>query len=236
MSSADLTLESVRAGYGRTVVLDGVSLALRGGATLAVLGRNGVGKTTLLATIMGHTNLHGGSIRFRGADFTRLPAYARCRAGIGFVPQEREIFPSLTVEDNLVVAARPGRWTLARVYDFFPRLAERRRNRGNQLSGGEQQMLAIGRALMGNPSLLLMDEPLEGLAPVIVDALLAGLNRLKREDDLALLLVEQHARLALEFAEDVLILDRGAVVHAGPSRALLDAPDRLASLIGVGRH
>jgi branched-chain amino acid transport system ATP-binding protein len=236
MSSADLTLEAVRAGYGRTVVLDGVSLALRGGATLAVLGRNGVGKTTLLATIMGHTNLHGGSIRFRGADLTRLPAYARCRAGIGFVPQEREIFPSLTVEDNLVVAARPGRWTLARVYDFFPRLAERRRNRGNQLSGGEQQMLAIGRALMGNPSLLLMDEPLEGLAPVIVDALLAGLNRLKREDDLALLLVEQHARLALEFAEDVLILDRGAVVLAGPSRALLDAPDRLASLIGVGRH
>ena len=236
MSSADLTLESVRAGYGRTVVLDGVSLALRGGATLAVLGRNGVGKTTLLATIMGHTNLHGGSIRFRGADFTRLPAYARCRAGIGFVPQEREIFPSLTVEDNLVVAARPGRWTLARVYDFFPQLAERRRNRGNQLSGGEQQMLAIGRALMGNPSLLLMDEPLEGLAPVIVDALLTGLNRLKREDDLTLLLVEQHARLALEFAEDVLILDRGAVVHAGPSRALLDAPDRLASLIGVGRH
>jgi branched-chain amino acid transport system ATP-binding protein len=236
MSSADLTLEAVRAGYGRTVVLDGVSLALRGGATLAVLGRNGVGKTTLLATIMGHTNLHGGSIRFRGADLTRLPAYARCRAGIGFVPQEREIFPSLTVEDNLVVATRPGRWTLARIYDFFPRLAERRRNRGNQLSGGEQQMLAIGRALMGNPSLLLMDEPLEGLAPVIVDALLAGLNRLKREDDLALLLVEQHARLALEFAEDVLILDRGAVVHAGASRALLDAPDRLASLIGVGRH
>jgi branched-chain amino acid transport system ATP-binding protein len=236
MSSADLTLEAVRSGYGRTVVLDGVSLTLGGGATLAVLGRNGVGKTTLLATIMGHTNLHGGLIRFRGADLTRLPAYARCRAGIGFVPQEREIFPSLTLEENLVVAARPGRWTLARVYDFFPRLAERRRNRGNQLSGGEQQMLAIGRALMGNPSLLLMDEPLEGLAPVIVDALLGGLNRLKREDDLALLLVEQHARLALEFAEDVLILDRGAVVHAGPSRALLDAPDRLASLIGVGRH
>jgi branched-chain amino acid transport system ATP-binding protein len=236
MSTPDLTLEGLRAGYGRTVVLDGVSLALHKGATLAVLGRNGVGKTTLLATIMGHTNLHGGSIRFRGADLTRLPAYARCRAGIGFVPQEREIFPSLTLEENLVVAARPGRWTLARIYDFFPRLAERRRNRGNQLSGGEQQMLAIGRALMGNPSLLLMDEPLEGLAPVIVDALLAGLNRLKREDDLALLLVEQHARLALEFAEDVLILDRGAVVHAGPSRALLDASDRLASLIGVGRH
>ncbi len=233
---ADLTLEAVRAGYGRTVVLDGVSLSLRGGATLAVLGRNGVGKTTLLSTIMGHTTLHGGSIRFRGEDMTALPAYARCRSGIGFVPQEREIFSSLTLEENLTVAARPGRWTLARVYDFFPRLAERRRNRGNQLSGGEQQMLAIGRALMGNPVLLLMDEPLEGLAPVIVDALLSGLDRLKREDDLALLLVEQHARLALEFAENAIILDRGAVVYSGASRTLLDAPEELAGLIGVGRH
>jgi branched-chain amino acid transport system ATP-binding protein len=233
---ADLILDRVRAGYGRTVVLDGVSLSLRSGATLAVLGRNGVGKTTLLSTIMGHTTLHGGTIRFRGADITALPAYGRCRGGIGFVPQEREIFPSLTLEENLTVAARPGRWTLPRVYDFFPRLAERRRNRGNQLSGGEQQMLAIGRALMGNPLLLLMDEPLEGLAPVIVDALLSGLHRLKREDGLALLLVEQHARLALEFAECALILDRGAVVFSGVSRPLLEDPERLASLIGVGRH
>jgi branched-chain amino acid transport system ATP-binding protein len=233
---ADLTLEAVRAGYGRTVVLDGVSLSLRSGATLAVLGRNGVGKTTLLSTIMGHTTLHGGAIRFRGADITALPAYARCRSGIGFVPQEREIFASLTLEENLTVAARPGRWTLPRVYDFFPPLAERRRNRGNQLSGGEQQMLSIARALMGNPLLLLMDEPLEGLAPVIVDALLSGLDRLKREDDLALLLVEQHARLALEFAENAIILDRGAVVFSGASRSLLQAPDLLASRIGVGRR
>jgi branched-chain amino acid transport system ATP-binding protein len=231
-----LTLQQVRAGYGRTVVLDGVSLTLRGGATLAVLGRNGVGKTTLLSTIMGHTTLHGGTVRFQGQDITALPAYERCRSGIGFVPQEREIFASLTLEENLTVAARPGRWTLARVYDFFPRLAERRRNRGNQLSGGEQQMLAIGRALMGNPVLLLMDEPLEGLAPIIVDALLSGLDRLKREDDLALLLVEQHARLALEFTENAIILDRGMMVHSGPSQALLAAPDHLASLIGIGRH
>jgi branched-chain amino acid transport system ATP-binding protein len=233
---AQLTLDQVRAGYGRTVVLDGVSLSLRGGATLAVLGRNGVGKTTLLSTIMGHTTLHGGTIRFRGEDITALPSHARCRSGIGFVPQEREIFPSLTLEENLTVAARPGRWTLERVYDFFPRLAERRRNRGNQLSGGEQQMLAIGRALMGNPALMLMDEPLEGLAPVIVDALLSGLDRLKREDDLALLLVEQHARLALELAENAIILDRGAVVFSGATRPLLEDPERLAGLLGVGRH
>jgi branched-chain amino acid transport system ATP-binding protein len=233
---AALMLEGVRAGYGRTVVLDGVSLALGAGATLAVLGRNGVGKTTLVSTIMGHTTLHGGAIRFREQDLTLMPSYARCRSGIGLVPQEREIFPSLTVEENLDVAARPGRWTVPKVYDFFPRLAERRRNRGNQLSGGEQQMLAIGRALMGNPLLLLMDEPLEGLAPVIVDALLAGLDRLKREEELALLLVEQHAKLALEFAENVIILDRGVVVYQGVSRALLDAPDQLAHLIGVGRH
>jgi branched-chain amino acid transport system ATP-binding protein len=231
-----LALEGVRAGYGRTVVLDDVTLALPPGATLAVLGRNGVGKTTLMSTIMGHTTLHSGTIHFGGKDITALPAYGRCRLGIGFVPQEREIFPSLTLEENLSVAARPGRWTLERVYDFFPRLAERRRNRGNQLSGGEQQMLAIARALIGNPSLLLMDEPLEGLAPVIVDALLARLDRLKREDELALLVVEQHARLALELAENTVILDRGAIVYSGPSRPLLDAPDRLASLIGVGGH
>jgi branched-chain amino acid transport system ATP-binding protein len=228
-----LSLDQVRAGYGETVVLDGVSLALPAGATLALLGRNGVGKTTLLATIMGQTALHGGRIRFAGQDVTALAPYRRARLGIGLVPQEREIFPSLTVEENLAVAARPGEWSAARVYDLFPPLAERRRNRGNHLSGGEQQMLAIGRALMGNPTLLLMDEPLEGLAPVIVDALLAALARLKEAGRLALLLVEQHARLALEFAENAIILDRGAVVFEGPSRALIEAPERLAALLGV---
>jgi len=237
MITAGLVLERVSAGYGETVVLEGVALELAPGGTLTVLGRNGVGKTTLLATIMGHTRLRGGNIRFAGREITRLPPYRRARLGIGFVPQEREIFPSLTVEENLAVAARPGKWSLARVYNFFPSLAERRRNHGDQLSGGEQQMLAIGRALMGNPSLLLMDEPLEGLAPVIVDALLAGLDRLKREDDLALLLVEQHARLALELAQDAMVLDRGAIVFAGASRELLDAPDRLDALMGVaGAH
>jgi branched-chain amino acid transport system ATP-binding protein len=230
---AGLALDGVSAGYGDTVVLEGIALDLPPGGTLAVLGRNGVGKTTLLATIMGHTRLRSGAIRFAGREIAQLPPYRRARLGIGFVPQEREIFSSLTVEENLMVAARLGRWSLTRVYDFFPSLAERRRNRGNQLSGGEQQMLAIGRALMGNPTLVLMDEPLEGLAPVIIDALLAGLDRLKREDHLALLLVEQHARLALDLAPDAIILDRGLIVFAGASSELLDDPQRLNALMGV---
>jgi branched-chain amino acid transport system ATP-binding protein len=233
MMSEGLKLSGVTAGYGETIVLEDISLDLPAGGTLALLGRNGVGKTTLLATIMGHTRLRAGSIRFADREISVLAPFRRARLGIGFVPQEREIFPSLTVAENLVVAGRPGRWSLDRIYDFFPSLAERRQHRGNQLSGGEQQMLAIGRALMGNPSILLMDEPLEGLAPVIVDALLAGLDRLEREDDLGLLLVEQHARLALELAQQAIILDRGAIVFSGPSRELLAAPDRLASLITV---
>jgi branched-chain amino acid transport system ATP-binding protein len=232
-AAGGLVLERVSAGYGETVVVEDISLALPPGRMLAVLGRNGVGKTTLLATIMGHTRMHGGRIRFAGRDISVLPTYRRSRLGIGFVPQEREIFPSLTVEQNLTVAERQGSWTLARVYDFFPSLAERRRNQGAQLSGGEQQMLAIGRALMGNPSLLLMDEPLEGLAPVIVDLLLAGLDRLKREHELALVLVEQHARLALELAPEAMVLDRGFTVFAGPSRELLADPQRLNLLLGA---
>ena len=228
-----LRLESVSAGYGETVVLEGVSLTLDEGGTLALLGRNGVGKTTLLATVMGHTTLRAGSIRMGGQEMTRLPPHLRARAGIGYVPQEREIFPSLTLEENLTVAARPGRWTLDRVYDLFPRLRERAGNMGNQLSGGEQQMLAIGRALMGNPTLLLMDEPLEGLAPVIVDMLLAAFHRLRREDGLAVMLVEQRARLALDFAAQAVVLDRGKVVYDGDSRALREDSERLTGLIGV---
>jgi branched-chain amino acid transport system ATP-binding protein len=231
-----LTLDGVRAGYGDTVVLEGVSLALPPGGTLTVLGRNGVGKTTLLATIMGHTALHAGRLQFAGSDISALASYRRARLGIGLVPQEREIFPSLTVEENLLVAAQPGPWSIARVYDLFPALAGRRGNRGNHLSGGEQQMLAIGRALMGSPSLLLMDEPLEGLAPVIVDTLLAALARLKQEERLALLLVEQHARLALEFAEDAIVLDRGRIVFSGASRDLLNAPNRLHGLMGLAER
>jgi branched-chain amino acid transport system ATP-binding protein len=228
-----LTLDRVAAGYGETVVLENISLDVAPGGTLAVLGRNGVGKTTLLLTIMGHTALHAGHIRFTGSEVSTLMPYRRARLGIGLVPQEREIFPSLTVEENLLVAAQRGPWSLARIYDLFPSLAGRRRNRGNHLSGGEQQMLAIGRALMGNPSLLLMDEPLEGLAPVIIDTLLVALDRLKNEDHLALLLVEQHADLALELADDAIVLDRGAIVFSGTSRELLDAPERLNALMGV---
>ena len=204
--SDGLVLDGVEAGYGETVVLEGISLDLPAGGSLAVLGRNGVGKTTLLATIMGHTTFHSGRIEYRGKPIAKLPVYERCRLGIGLVPQTRDIFPSL---------------------------GARRKNRGNHLSGGEQQMLAIGRALMGNPALLLMDEPLEGLAPVIVDTLLAALAKLKTDGRLSLMLVEQHARLALEFAENAIVLDRGAIVFSGQSRELLDAPQRLDALMGV---
>jgi branched-chain amino acid transport system ATP-binding protein len=231
-----LAVEHLTAGYAATTVLDDVSLRVEERGTCAILGRNGVGKTTLLATIMGHTALHRGSIRLAGRDITVLPVHRRARAGIGFVPQEREIFPSLTVEENLTVAMRPGAWRVERIYEFFPSLAERRRNRGSQLSGGEQQMLSIGRALMGDPRLLLMDEPLEGLAPVIVEALLAAMRRLRAEAGLTILLVEQHARRALDFAETAVILDRGRIVYDGASAALRGEPERLATLIGVARE
>jgi len=214
IGSAGLILQGVSAGYGETVVIESIALDLPPGETLAVLGRNGVGKTTLLATIMGHTRLRSGSIRFTDREISSLPAYRRARLGIGFVPQEREIFPSLTVEENLVVAERPGQWSLLKVYDFFPALAERRRNRGNQLSGGEQQMLAIGRALMGNPRLLLMDEPL------------ASLDELTRDDlrEELLRLWEGRARSVVyvthDIEEAVLLADRVAVIGGRPARIL----------------
>ena len=227
-----LRLTGLRAGYGETVILEDVALEVPERGSLAVLGRNGVGKTTLLATIMGHTTFHAGAIRASGREIHRLPVYERNRLGIGYVPQGRDIFPSLSVEENLTVAKRPGgRWTLERVCDLFPRLAERRHHRGNQISGGEQQMLAIGRALMGNPSLLLMDEPLEGLAPIIVEALLMSLKRLLREDSLAIVLVEQHAKLALQVTQSALVMSRGRVIHHGTSAELLADPERLARLV-----
>jgi branched-chain amino acid transport system ATP-binding protein len=232
-----LSFRDVSAGYGETVVLERVCLALETGGTLAVLGRNGVGKSTLLATALGHTTLHAGTVAFQGSQIERLRTFQRARLGIGYVPQEREIFPSLSVDENLAIAVRPAGnrpgWTIDRVYELFPQLAGRRRNMGNQLSGGEQQMLSIARALVGNPTLLLMDEPLEGLAPVIVDTLIAAFHKLRQDDGLAIVLVEQHARLALEFAARAAILDRGQVVYDGASKALLDDPQKLSDLIGV---
>jgi branched-chain amino acid transport system ATP-binding protein len=226
-----LSLTNVRAGYGETVVLEDIDLKLPEHGALAVLGRNGVGKTTLMATIMGHTTFHSGEIVFNRESIVRRPVYERSNLGIGYVPQERLIFPSLTVQENLDVARRPGRWTEERVYDLFPRLRERRAAMGNQLSGGEQQMLAIGRALIGNPSLLLMDEPLEGLAPIIVEALLKALRKLISEDSLAVVLVEQHAKLALEVTQHAMVLNRGRVSYSGPSAELLADAQRLTSLV-----
>src|SRR5438445_7389021 len=228
---AELSLREVRAGYGETVVLEDIAFGLPERGALAVLGRNGVGKTTLLTTIMGHTTFHAGSIEYQGRPIAKLPVYERCRLGIGLVPQSRDIFPSLTVEENLGVAARPGRWSFERVYDLFPKLAERRGHWGNQISGGEQQMLAIGRALMGNPTLLLMDEPLEGLAPIIVEVLLQALQRLIQEDSLAIVLVEQHAKVALGITQRALVLNRGRIAYSGPSADLLADPQRLTSLV-----
>jgi len=229
--SPALQLSGVRAGWGETVILEDVGFSLPENGSLAVLGRNGVGKTTLLSTVMGHTAFHAGSIEYRGRPIAQLAPYARARLGIGYVPQAREIFPSLSVEENLTVAARPGRWTVQRVFDLFPGIAARRTHMGNQLSGGEQQMLAVGRALMGNPALLLMDEPLEGLAPIIVESLLRALTRLIRDESLAVVLVEQHARLALDVTRQALVLNRGRISWIGASAELRADPQRLISLI-----
>ena len=209
-----LELHDVRAGYGDSVVLDGISLEIPEGGSLAVLGRNGVGKSTLLLTVMGFTSMRRGRIALRGREILGLPAHRRAQLGIGWVAQEREIFPSLGVEENLTVAARPGHWSLGEVYRLFPRLEERRSNLGNQLSGGEQQMLAIARALMTNPALLLLDEPLEGLAPIIVEELAAALRNLR---GIATILVEQHAEVALALTQDAVVLERGRIVHRAPS-------------------
>jgi len=229
-----LAFDQLTAGYGNAVVLNRMSFALQAGQSLAVLGRNGVGKTTLLETLMGNTRVFGGVIRWRGQDITYLPSHRRVTLGLGWVPQEREVFPSLTVEENLTVVARPGAWTLERVYGLFPRLWERRRNYGNQLSGGEQQMLAIGRALMTAPKLLLLDEPMEGLAPLIVHELARAIRQLCESDGLPSIVVEQHPVLALEMTHQAIVLERGAIVHAGPSAALAGAPALLERLLGVG--
>jgi len=228
-----LRLQGIHAGYGDLNILEDINIEIPAKTSLALLGRNGVGKTTLMSTVMGHASLHSGRIEFFGKEIQTLPVYERSRLGIGYVPQTRDIFPSLTVEENMLVAARPGRWPLERVYELFPRLAERKDNMGNQLSGGEQQMLAVGRALICDPSLLLLDEPLEGLAPVIVQMLMDVTKKLIREENLTVILVEQSAKLALQVTDQVVVLNRGQVTHQGKSDDLLGQPELLAKLISA---
>ena len=228
-----LELRNVRAGYGDAVVLDDVSLAVPEKGSLAVLGRNGVGKSTLLLTVMGYARLHSGKIFWKGEDITTLAPHKRARLGLGWVAQEREIFPSLSLEENLTVAARPGRWTLDAVYQLFPRLEDRRANLGNQLSGGEQQMLAIARALMTNPALLLLDEPLEGLAPIIVDELARAIGRMMADEGTATLLVEQHTELALALTEQAIVIERGSIAHRAASREFARDAAALERLVGL---
>lgn len=228
-----LVLQDLRAGYGEAIVTNGIDLRLGEGRSLAVLGRNGVGKTTLLNTIIGVTRHRGGTIALAGRDITRLRPEQRAEAGIGWVPQERNIFRSLTVEENMTAIARPGPWTVERVYGLFPRLQERRGNMGSQLSGGEQQMLAVGRALVLNPRLMLLDEPTEGLAPIIVEELLAALQRILREEGMAAIIVEQHAQKILGVTDDAVILERGTIVHRAGSATLRQDAATLERYLGV---
>ena len=229
-----LRVEGLVSGYGEARVVANVSFSLNNGKSLALLGRNGVGKTTLVNTLIGVTTRHGGRIFVDGEDFTGLAPHARANRGIGWVPQERDIFRSLSVEENLSAVARPGPWTVERVFEMFPRLGERRRNGGRQLSGGEQQMLAVGRALVLNPKLLLLYEPTEGLAPIIVDELLAALRRLAREG-LSMIIVEQKPKKILPFTDEAIILNRGAIAYEAPSADLIANPEALeAHLKAVG--
>jgi len=225
--------EGLFAGYGESTVLEGISFALEQGGSLALVGRNGVGKTTLLLTLMGLTRLKRGRLLMRGKDISRTPTYLRARLGLGWVPQERLCFPSLTVEEHLHAVARPGPWDFARIYQAFPALKQRRRNLGNQLSGGEQQMLAIARALSTNPSVLLLDEPLEGLAPIVVAAVVKVVQGLVRSGEFAVIIVEQHVRVALSLTKQAIVLDRGRVVHQSASADVLADPAMLDRWIAL---
>jgi branched-chain amino acid transport system ATP-binding protein len=231
-----LRVENLKSGYGEAVVVQGISLVVEKGRSLALLGRNGTGKTTLLNTLVGATRHHAGRIVLDGVDLTTMPSFRRAAAGIGWVPQERNIFKSLTVEENLSAVARPGPWTVSRVYEMFPRLEERKRNLGNQLSGGEQQMLAVARALVLNPKLLLLDEPLEGLAPIIVEELLRSIGRVVRDEGMSAIIVEQNPKMILPITHHAVVLDRGAVVHQGESEALLRDPQTLEAWLSVAHH
>ena len=231
-----LEVSGLTCGYGDAVVLSEVSFTLQAGRSLALLGRNGTGKTTLLDTLVGATRRHAGRIVLAGQEIQSLPPYARAAAGIGWVPQERNIFKSLTVEENLTAVARPGAWTPARVYELFPRLAERKGNLGTQLSGGEQQMLAFGRALVLNPRLLLLDEPLEGLAPIIVEELLRAIRRVARDEGLPSIVVEQHPHMVLGVTDDAIVLDRGGIAYRNDSATLYGQPELLDPWLGVAAH
>ena len=233
MSEPLLFAENIVAGYGEGVVLHGVGFSLNAGESLAVLGRNGVGKSTLMLALLGHVTLRDGTIKLRGTDISHALPHVRVAAGLGWVPQGRECFPSLTVDEHLVIAARKGPWDRDRVYALFPRLRERIKNMGNQLSGGEQQMLAIGRALMTNPSVLILDEPLEGLAPVIVAEVSTCLRKLVAEEGTTLILVEQRAAFALELTQSAIVLERGRVVHASSSASLAGDEALLDRVIGM---
>ncbi|MEX3898361.1 ABC transporter ATP-binding protein [Paraburkholderia sp. JPY432] len=231
-----LKLEGVVAGYGEAKILTGIDLALDHGQALALLGRNGTGKTTLINSIVGHTRRFSGRIWLDGKDVTGFKPHQRALAGIGWVPQERNIFKSLTVEENLSAIAVSGPWDLARIYKMFPRLEERRANMGNQLSGGEQQMLAIGRALMLNPRVLLLDEPLEGLAPIIVQDLMRILSEIIRDEGLSVILVEQNARKALSITHNAVVLERGSVIHSSTAAELLAQDHKIDTLLAVSQH
>ena len=229
-----LRIDGLRAGYGEAVVLPNMSLRLPEGEVLAALGRNGTGKTTLINSIVGVTRRLSGTVALSGRDITLMRPDERARAGIGWVPQERNIFRSLTVEENMTAVAQPGPWTVDKVYEMFPRLKERRNNFGNQLSGGEQQMLAIGRALTLNPKVLLLDEPTEGLAPIIVEELLKAIGTITRGSGICSIIVEQNAQKVLGLADRVVILERGTIVHDAPSQALKADPAVLERHLGVG--
>ncbi len=228
-----LKLTGVNAGYGRTVVIEDIDLTLYSGERISIIGRNGVGKTTLLGTVMGYTTLHSGRINLAGHDISNARTYERVRAGLGHVPQEREVFPSLSVYENLAVARRPGGWVFERVYELFPQLGSRKNHKGSQLSGGEQQMLAIARALVGNPTVLLMDEPTEGLAPVIIEQLVDAMYTLRSQEGLTVILVEQHTTVALEFSERTVVMNRGHIVYDGASATLAADEPLLNSLVGA---
>ena len=236
MAEPLLKVDGLRCGYGEAVVLDGVSFELAAGRSLALLGRNGTGKTTLIDTLVGVTTRHAGRIVLAGRAIEALPVYARAEAGIGWVPQERNIFKSLTVEENLSAVARPGPWNVKRAFELFPRLEERRRNLGTQLSGGEQQMLAFARALVINPKLLLLDEPLEGLAPIIVEELLRAIRRVARDEGLSSIVVEQHPHMVLGVTDDAIVLDRGGVAYRAESAVLLADPAPLDAWLGVAAN